>query len=133
MSSILDGDNLENAMVLKVANAYDLDTLYKIREKIQEENKDLDLIDKAIKKKLEIENNRKIGLGREDKRFKKSMRKATFAGLISGLFGTNKNSKTNKSDLSDWEIREINNGNYEPINFEEEDLDEDDFYSDDLD
>lgn len=129
--NVLDPNELEKAMVLKVANAYDLETLYKIREKIKSENKDLDLIDKAIKKKLEIESNNKTRLEQENKRFKKSMKKAAFAGLLSGLFSGNK--KSNKSDLSDWEVQEINKGNYEHMNFEEEDMDEDDFYSDDLD
>ena len=129
--NVLDPDELEKAMVIKVANAYDLETLYKIREKIKSENKDLDLIDKAIKKKLEIESNNKTRLEQEDKKFKKSMKKAAFTGLLSGLFSSK--NKTNKSDLSDWEVHEINKGNYEPMNFEEENMDKDDFYSDDLD
>ena len=47
-------------MVLKVANAYDLNTLNKIRDKIKEENKDLDLIDKAIKKRIEQDHKKEI-------------------------------------------------------------------------
>ena len=54
------------------------------------------------------------------------------SGLFSGLFCGSKPIKPNKSDLTDWEVQEINNKNYEPINFEEENIDEDDFYSDDL-
>ena len=124
-NNILDGDNLENAMVLKVANAYDLNTLYKIRDKIKEENKDLDLIDKAIKKRIELDHKKEIRKKQkelEDKKFRESTKRAMLSGLFSGLFGGGKPAKPNKSDLTDWEVQEINNKNYEPINFEEENI-----------
>jgi len=58
----------------------------------------------------------------------------------SSLFGLNDNKKKeveNKKDnsslfgLNDNEKKEIEKGNYEPWNFEEEELEEDDYYSED--
>ena len=34
-------------------------------------------------------------------------------------------------DLEDWQKKEIKKGNYNPWNFEEDDLEEDDYYSED--
>lgn len=126
-------DNIDDAVVLKLAHSYDLKTLYQIKEKLINDGSDLDLINKAISKKLEMEHKERIDKENENKEFKKAAKKAAFAGLLSGLFsGSSKNKNTDKT-LSDWEIQELNNNNYEDLNFEEEDLDEDDFYSDDLD
>ncbi len=48
-----------------------------------------------------------------------------------------KEEKLSKSDdfdeLMPWEREEVDSGNYEPFNFEEEDLEDDDYYNDDLD
>ena len=73
--------------------------------------------------------------------FIKSRRKnrLTFKQILLGLFlgfslSNNKKSKTIKADyLMPWEQYEVDNGNYDLWNFEEEDLEEDDYYSDDLD
>ena len=47
---------------------------------------------------------------------------------------SNKSKYTDKEldayGLEDWQKKEVKKGNYDPWNFEEEDLDEDDYYKD---
>lgn len=51
-------------------------------------------------------------------------------GLISFLYNLS-NNNDNSNGLDSLEQEEVNNGNYEPYNFEEEELEEDDYYSED--
>lgn len=67
--------------------------------------------------------------------YKKNKRKTKFnffGVLMFGLFSGNTQKKDN-SDLMSWEKEAIKNGNYEHFNFEEQELEEDDYYYDDLD
>ena len=41
--------------------------------------------------------------------------------------------RMNNLDLEDWQKEEVRNGNYDPWSFEEEDLEEDDYFHDDSD
>ena len=67
------------------------------------------------------------------------VKKKTKSGISIGkiLFwsaiGAIGNNKTNDSSLMTWEEDAIKNNGYESFNFEEEELEEDDYYSDDLD
>ena len=53
--------------------------------------------------------------------------------LFWSAIGAIGNNKTNNSSLMPWEEDAIKNNGYESYNFEEEELEEDDYYSDDLD
>ena len=69
------------------------------------------------------------------------------AAIAAGLFALNELSKKKKSQeqddklekemdiygLEDWQKEEVRNGNYDPWSFEEEDLEEDDYFHDDSD
>ncbi len=67
------------------------------------------------------------------------VKKKTKSGISIGkiLFwtaiGAIGNNKTNDSSLMSWEEDAIKNNGYKSYNFEEEELEEDDYYSDDLD
>ena len=62
-------------------------------------------------------------------------------GLFELLFGTDTKEQKNNSEytdkeldsygLEDWQKEEVKKGNYDPWNFEEEELEEDDYYSED--
>ena len=55
-------------------------------------------------------------------------------GILSGLFGSNSNkSKVNQSSFMPWEENEIKKGNYAAYQFEEEELEDDDYYNEDID
>lgn len=56
-------------------------------------------------------------------------------GLFDLLWGNNKKEEYTDKELDaygleDWQKKEVKKGNYDPWNFEEEDLDEDDYYKD---
>ena len=126
-------DRAEEYAINSVANTYSYEQLLQIREKLEKQGEDLDLINKSIQRKTEMKRRQKERQEQEDIKFRKSMKKAAFWGFLSGLFGGSSSSKSSHHDLTDWEVQELNKNNYEPMNFEEEDMDEDDFYSDDLD
>jgi hypothetical protein len=51
---------------------------------------------------------------------------------IFDLFNTNSNDEEKDTDsLMDWEKDLVDKGEYEPYNFEEEEMDEEDYYSED--
>ena len=77
--------------------------------------------DKAIKNKLAHQQK----LEEEEKLERKRMRKSILAGFISGLFGSKKENKNEKISLYE--------NDYEPYQFEEEEVEEDDYHDDDLD
>ena len=94
----------------------DLDTLKQARENMINNGEDTSIIDNTINKKLEIERKEK----EEDKQYRKLCRDAAFLGLVGGLITDRKN--------------KINyNNNYEPYQFEEEELEDDDYYNEDID
>ena len=78
--------------------------------------------------------NKYIDYVKEEKRiFKKgTISKIIFYALLSSL-GSSTNTKKSSNDLMQWEREEILNGNYSSFNFEEQELEDDDFYFDDLD
>ena len=106
----------------------DINTLEKVREELIKKGEDTELIDKAI-----IERKRRDEIIKEkNKEHDKEMRKLSRMALLSGLFGglISKNSNSS-SDLMSWEEDAIKNDGYKDYNFEEEELEEDDFYYED--
>lgn len=94
-----------------------LELLEKVREQNEKDNFDNDIIDKAI-------SNKKAKI--------KAQEKSNKRGLLSTLF-TLFSSNNNTNKFNSIEDEEINNGNYEPYQYEEEELEEDDYHYDDLD
>jgi hypothetical protein len=53
-------------------------------------------------------------------------------GFLSFLFeDTDNNKKDKNAGLDNWQKKEIKKGNYAPYNFEEEELEDDDYYFED--
>ena len=128
----MDYDSIEINMINKLAYAYDLNTLNKIKDELIKKNEDLDLINKAIKRKQEImKANEKRK--EDDKKQEVKLRRMTKAAFFSALLGGISNGKKLNKDLTGWEVMDMSDDFYEPMNFEEENMDEDDYYSDDLD
>ena len=115
----IDESSIFEAVDNKLASL-DKDTLLKIRKKLKEQNEDTELIDKALMNKSKEEN--KSGL------------LSTLFGVFLGLSDNKHNKKEKQTDyLMPWEQEEVKKGNYDPWNFEEEELEDDDYYNDDLD
>ncbi len=108
----------------------DLKTLYQVKEKLNESNDDTELIDKAI-----------VNRKKKDKQIRKQEKeenRLTFGQILLGTFLGLSSGKKNKVDkqtdyLMPWEKEKVNKGNYDVWNFEEEELEDDDYYNDDLD
>ena len=111
-----DEDQLYNYLD-NCIESQDLSTLKKASNELKKKGSSTDAIDKAIKKKKQ----KSSWLG-----------KAIINGAISGFFGGMINSNSNSSsDIMPWEQDYIDKGDYEPYQFEEEELEEDDFYNED--
>ncbi len=113
----------------------DLKTLYQIKEKLESTNDDTELIDKAIvnrKKKNLIEKEQLKKLRKQEKIESHLSFGEKLFGVLLGLFSNKKNKKAKRMDyLMPWEQEEVNKGNYDSWNFEEEELEDDDYYSED--
>ena len=101
----------------------ELDELKEIRKEALKYNVDTKILDDYIK----------AALSKKYKRNKKSGVSLSKALLMSFLLSDTKGANYSDSDLMPWEEDTVKNGGYEPFNFEEENLEEDDFYYDDLD
>lgn len=88
------------------------EVLEKVRQMDIEEGRDTEIIDKALKNKREKEKQKK----KEKKEMKNKMVDAFVLGLLNG--------NTAKQSIND---------NYEDYQYEEEELEEDDYHFDDLD
>lgn len=51
--------------------------------------------------------------------------------LIKAFADTEDDNKKDNNDLEDWQKELVDDGSYEPYNFEEEELEDDDYYSED--
>ena len=51
--------------------------------------------------------------------------------LIKAFADTEDDNKKDNNELEDWQKELVNDGSYEPYNFEEEELEDDDYYSED--
>lgn len=89
-----------------------IEVLNQARQKTIEDSEDTSILDKAIKKKKQ-----------KEKEIIKNNKKGLFGMFIWNLLFDNKNTTKQEDIYND----------YEPYNFEEEDLEEDDFYYEDLD
>lgn len=128
--------DVEKNTAINLAKKYNVSNLEIIKSRVENQGEDSHIVDEAIILRKKMENEAIINKARkieEEKRYKKARNAAILGGLFSGLFRGSGSPKSNSGDLSPWEIDEINKQNYEPMNFEEENNDEDDFYSDDLD
>ena len=101
----------------------ELDELKEIRKEALKYNADTKLLDDYIK----------AALSKKYKRNKKSGVSLSKALLMSFLLSDTKGANHSDSELMPWEEDAVKDGGYEPFNFEEENLEEDDFYYDDLD
>lgn len=110
----------------------DASQLKYLKEKFEENNDDTEIIDKALKERLRRDKIAEELKRKKEKEERKQMRRTLFWGIARGL-SSNQTNKNNYSDLMPWEQDEINNKNYETFNFEEEEMEEDDFYYEDLD
>ena len=109
----IDENQIIDAIDDKLANI-DLNTLYKIKENLESTNDDTELIDKAIAKK------------------KKEQKHLTFSEVLAGIFlsSSKKTKKDKKIDyLMPSEQNEVKKGNHDSWNFEEEELEDDDYYN----
>lgn len=107
----MDDDGLFKYLDNLIASC-DLDTLKKARAECIKNGTNHDAIDKAIREK------------------EKASNKGILAGIFSSLFSDSGSSSKLSPDLNPWEQGYIDNNAYEPYQFEE-DLEEDDFYSED--
>lgn len=115
-----------NDTLIRKLDAYIENTPLEVLEKVSEDNikngRDNKIIEKAIKNKK--------------KKSIKENKQSIFAGINSflSLFTSSSKNTNDNSNYSSIEEEEIAKGNYEPYQFEEEDLEEDDYYyEDDLD
>lgn len=117
------------------------------RQKILEEEKELERKrrEELIRRKYELEAKRqKKELKRLKKIQRKKLRKLLWIGVAAFIKGAadglsemdhyypkKRSKKSNFDFLMDWEEDLVNKGEYEPYNFEEEEMDEEDYYYED--
>jgi hypothetical protein len=136
------GEGLEEALDDFIAGM-PLEVLEAVRQQDIANGDDTEIMDKAIaerKRRDEVirkEQERQQRLQEaEERKWRKRYRRAAFFGLLSGLFDglSSSNSSNNSSDtdyLMPWEEDLVEKGEYEPYHFEEEEMEEDDFYYED--
>ena len=121
----------------------DLNVLLKAKEQCIKDGTPTDVIDKAINERKrrdkealtkKVKASLKEGIEEQRrahkmaKRYRKQIGRAIISGFFSGLLGS---SNSSNPDIMPWEQDYIDKGDYEPYQFEEEDLEEDDFYNED--
>ena len=131
---LIDGDGIEDFLDDFIADM-PLEVLEEVRKQDIAAGEDTEIIDKAIrerKRRDEIIRQEQERQEAEQKKWKKIHRRAALYGLLNGL----SNSKSNKDsidtdNLMPWEEDLVKKKEYEPYHFEEEDMEEDDFYYED--
>lgn len=110
----------------------DVSILEKARRKGIKKGESTEILDKAIKERKRRD---KLIKKEQERKSRKLFKKAAFFGLLSGLFSgsENQSKKTDFNSLMPWEQNLVDQKEYELHHFEEENIDEDDYYSDDLD
>jgi hypothetical protein len=130
------GEGLEDALDEYIAG-FPLEVLEAVRQQDIACGDDTDIIDKAIAERKirdknickEQETQQKLQEA-EDRKRRKKYRRAALFGILSGL-NKSKTKSSNTDNLMPWEQDLVDNGEYEPYHFEEEDMEEDDFYYED--
>lgn len=138
--SLVVDDALEEILDNYIAE-FPLPILEMARDKNIECGDSTEIIDKAInERKQRDEIIRKELLKQQSiqeeitRKNKKIVRRAVFLGFLSKTFDilNSNNSKSHNTDyLMPWEQDLVDNGEYEPYHFEEEEMEEDDFYYED--
>ena len=124
-------DNIDESLA-----RLDLKYLMKAKLEMMKEGKDTSILDKAINerkrrdKKMEEDKKRRI---KQEEKMKRQNRRAILFGLLDGLTSSTKSNDSVDDGLMSWEKDAIKNNGYESHNFEEEDLEEDDYYFEDED
>ena len=116
-----------------------LNVLEEARKQNIENGEDTEIIDKAIKERIRKDSELKktqekiVEKERQYQREKrKAIRKSILAGIFSSFIDNSINSNENSyGDLTSFEKDQVNNGNYELFQFEEEELEDDDYYYED--
>jgi hypothetical protein len=130
------GEGLEDALDDYIAS-FPSEVLEAVRQQDIANGDDTEIIDKAIAERKirdksirkEQEKQQKLQEAEERER-KKKYRRAALFGILSGL--NKSNTKSSDTDnLMPWEQELVDSGKYEPYNFEEEEMEEDDFYYED--
>lgn len=112
----------------------DVKYLMKAKLELMKEGKDTSVIDKAIEERkrrdkiLRINNERRAN---QEGKNSKMKGRALLCGLIDGLSSGIKSNDVIDNNLMSWEEDAIKNDGYESHNFEEEELEEDDYYFED--
>lgn len=112
----------------------DIKYLMQAKLELMKEGKDTSVIDKAIKERkrrdeaIKKNNERRVN---QERRMSKMKRRALIWGLIDGLSSSIKSNNTVENELMSWEEDAVKNGGYKSHNFEEEELEEDDYYFED--
>ena len=115
-----------NDPLIRKLDTYIENTPLEVLEKVSEDNIKNDRDNRIIEK----------GIKNKKKKSIKENKQSIFAGINSffSLFTSSSKNTNDNSNYSSIEEEEIAKGNYEPYQFEEEDLEEDDYYyEDDLD
>ena len=136
------GEGLEETLDNFIAGM-PLEVLEAVRKQDIENGEDTEIMDKAIAERkrrdeaIRREQERQQRLQEaEERKWRKRYRRAAFFGLLSGIFdglsSSNSNSSSSDTDyLMPWEQDLVDKGEYEPYHFEEEEMEEDDFYYED--
>lgn len=123
-------DRLDNILA-----SLPIDVLEEYKKNNLEDGNDVSMFDKAIEEKKRREQE----LYRQKAKWRKRARRVALfsflAGVFEGLKDFHGNSSTYFDDSTDylmpWEKDQVDSGEYEPYQFEEEDMDEDDYYYED--
>jgi uncharacterized Zn finger protein len=124
-SFTIDNSAIFDAVDNALANV-DISILKKARQDNIKNGKSTEIIDKAIRQRQRRD--------AQNKKSRKSYKKASFFGLLSRLFfescSSSSKARSNTDYLMPWEQKLVDKGEYEPYQFEEEELEEDDYYED---
>ncbi|MBR1376412.1 MAG: hypothetical protein IJ565_01165 [Bacilli bacterium] len=121
----IDKDQLGDFISANLANSLDLNTLLEIKRQMVKNGDDTELIDGAIEYAKKMNSN----IDESSNLIGKAAKVGALASILD-IFSNSKSKNTN-SDLMPWEQDLVDKGEYEPYHFEEEEMDEDDYYYED--